>query len=430
MALFAIKDIQANPFRHIARYPIKPQKVAALRESLRTTGFWGNVVARERAGKAEIAYGHHRLVALREEYGPSYKVDLIIRTLTDEVMLQMMARENMEEWGTTASVEHETIRAVVEAYAEGKIRLPAIPANIPDAQRRYAPSFVPGERRQPAGGAPYTAQAIAQFIGWLEPGGQAQTKVSDALNALQFVEEGLLKESDFEGLTTMQAHAVVEEARKARTRQETVTRLHRQQAEEAEREAKAAERRREQAEQEQRRREAQAAAARDAEKKRKALDEAKRSEREQREAEEARKRALQRQAKEREKERASVQKGRERATAVGRAVSTGIKSGEIGYKRASEVASRADVRKPAGPPPYIEDYARKLATELNMILDPERDARVARLLEIIKHRDYLNDRSRADLARTLEAVAARAVGYAKQLSGNTIPERRSLPSKR
>jgi flagellar biosynthesis GTPase FlhF len=428
MALFAVKDILPNPFRHIARYPIQPHKVAALRESLRATGFWGNIVARERAGKAEIAYGHHRLVALKEEYGPNFKADLIIRTLTDEVMLQMMARENMEEWGTTASVEHETIRAVVEAFAEGKIRLPAIPANISEAQRRYAPSFVPRGRDQQAGRAPYTAQAVAEFIGWLEPGGKAQAKVTDALAALQFVEEGLLKEKDFEGLTTMQAHAVVEETRKARAHQEAVSRLHRQQAEQAEREAKAAERRREQAEQERRRQAAQAAAARDADKKSRALEEAKRSERERREAEEARKRAVQRQQKEKEKERVSVEKGRERATTVGRAVSAGIKSGEIGYKRAGEVASRADIKRPAGPPPYIEGYARKLASELNTILDPDRDARATRLLEVIKHREYLNDLSRADLARTLENVANRALGHAKQLSG--AADRRSLPTKR
>src|SRR6266853_986608 len=121
MALYAIKDIKPNPFRHISRYPIRREKVAALRESLRKTGFWDNVVARANNGKVEIAYGHHRLVALKEEFGANHKVNLIIRDLDDEHMIQIMARENMEEWGTSASVEQETIRAVVEAYAEGLI---------------------------------------------------------------------------------------------------------------------------------------------------------------------------------------------------------------------------------------------------------------------------------------------------------------------
>ncbi len=89
MAQYAIKDIKANPFRHINRYPIHREKVVALRESLRKTGFWDNVVARARDGKAEIAYGHHRLAALKEEFGPNHKVDLIIRKLSYETMIQI-----------------------------------------------------------------------------------------------------------------------------------------------------------------------------------------------------------------------------------------------------------------------------------------------------------------------------------------------------
>jgi hypothetical protein len=34
-------------------------------------------------------------------------------------MLKIMARENMSEWGSSVTVEHETIRAVVEAYGAG-----------------------------------------------------------------------------------------------------------------------------------------------------------------------------------------------------------------------------------------------------------------------------------------------------------------------
>src|SRR5215469_5150343 len=113
---FALKDIQANPFRRIERYPLRRDKILALRESLRATGFWGNVVARLSQGKPQIAYGHHRLQALREEYEkePNREIELIIHDLDDEAMIKVMARENMEEWGTSAAVEQETVRATVE----------------------------------------------------------------------------------------------------------------------------------------------------------------------------------------------------------------------------------------------------------------------------------------------------------------------------
>src|SRR2546421_12530110 len=104
MAQFAIKDIKANPFRHIERYPIHREKVAKLRESIRQTDFWDNVVGRSRDGKAEIAYGHHRLVALKEEFGPNHKVDLIIKKLPDATMIQIMAQENMQDGESDAAV--------------------------------------------------------------------------------------------------------------------------------------------------------------------------------------------------------------------------------------------------------------------------------------------------------------------------------------
>ena len=90
---FRIKEIKPNPFRDASRYPINKEKVAALRRSIQTTGFWDNIVARQQVdGKAEIAYGHHRLQALREEFSPDHEVDLIIQDLDDEAMLKMMPR--------------------------------------------------------------------------------------------------------------------------------------------------------------------------------------------------------------------------------------------------------------------------------------------------------------------------------------------------
>lgn len=266
---FRISEIQANPFRHIDRYPIRQDKVAALRESLRATGFWDNVVARVRQptktgvrAVPEIAYGHHRLFALREEYDGDFEVNLIIRDLSDDAMLKIMARENMEEWGTSAAVEHETVRAVVEAYAEGKIDLPRPVASIPATQIRDAPSFVAGKGRQPVA-RPYTAREVSEFLGWLQPDGTPANKVQQALAALQFIEEGTLAEADFDGLTTMQAQSVVEQARRARAASEAKARDERAQAERAQRQAADAEKRRAAAEKEREQRAAQAERVRD-----------------------------------------------------------------------------------------------------------------------------------------------------------------------
>ncbi|MEK6277745.1 MAG: ParB/RepB/Spo0J family partition protein [Actinomycetota bacterium] len=414
MPKYAVKNIEPNPFRHIERYPIQPAKVTALRESLQTTGFWGNVVARPHNGKVEIAYGHHRLAALKEEYGPNHKIELIVRELPDEVMLQIMARENMEEWGTSASVEQETVRAVVEAYAEDQIGLP--PPTGTKTQTRYAPSFIPGDPDRADGAHPYTAQTVAEFLGWVKPTGKAQDKVAAALTALQYIEEGLLTEDDFVGLGTKQAAAVIEEARKARARREVTARLHRQQAEEARRAAEAAARDSERAEREQQRREQEAKRARNTAARRKAEREAQRLAEERRRAAEAQKAAEKRREAELRREQKQQEAGRKSAKTVGRTVSAELKKGKVGYKQAADIAARVDPRE-AGPPPHIEDFARRLAGDLNKVLDPDRDPRAERLSALVEYRDHLEDHTREDLARTIEGTANRLLDFAGKLRG-------------
>jgi hypothetical protein len=433
MAQYAIKDIKANPFRHIERYPIHREKVAKLRASIQQTDFWDNIVARSRDGKAEIAYGHHRLVALKEEYGPNHKVDLIIKKLPDETMIQMMAQENMQEWESDAAVIHETIRAVVEAYGKGLIKLrpvnPKTDTGVNKGVIRYAPSFIP-DRAGSDGDRAYTAQTIGEFLGWLRGAERkADSKVYASLTALQFIEEGLLKDSDFDGLTIPQAEAVIDEARKARSRRDAAARVHKMQAEQAAREAEAAERRREEAERERKRQEAQAAvarAARDADARRRAEAEAKRHEQERRQAEEARKQAVKRQDAATQKVQKFAEEGRRQATVVGRAISKGIKAGEsTSAKSAAIIAAKVD-KKAEQPPPQIELFAKRLASDVNSILNPDRDPRTAKLRELVRFQEYLDDYTRADLARTLEQVADRALDYARQFGG----ARRALPAKR
>jgi hypothetical protein len=120
-----------------------------------------------------------------------------------------------------------------------------------------------------------------------------------------------------------------------------------------------------------------------------------------------------------------VDEGRRQATIVGRAVSKGIKSGEsTSAKSAAIIAAKVD-KKAEQPPPQIELFAKRLATDVNQILNPDRDPRVAKLSELVRFQEYLDDFTRADLARTLEAVGDRALDYARQFSGG----QRALPAK-
>ena len=374
MKTVPIKDIKPNPFRHMERYPIQQDKVEALRESIRATGFWGNVVARIQDGEVQLAYGHHRLAALKEEYGDDHEVELIVRHLDDESMLKMMGRENMAEWASGASIEHETVRAVVLAYAEGKVPLPPPNPKTSKNQLRYAPSFMMGDAPSASPPHPYTDLQVAQFLGWVSPSGKPQDKVRYALSALELIEQSLLTEDDFKDLTTSQAKSVVIESNRVRQDRELVASIHEKNAKEAKREAEKT-----QDPSEKKQHEKRATAAEGSANK-------------------------------------FRQNGKEVAGKVARKLGEKFKAGEISTKQARDVADElSDFRIPKRPP-EIHQFADRLATNIGNILDADRDKqRVGKLDMIIEHKDGLLPAARNDLARTLSNLAAKIEHYAKQL---------------
>jgi flagellar biosynthesis GTPase FlhF len=420
MTRFKLGDIQPNPFRHMDRYPIRRDKVETLRKSIQSTDFWDNIVARLGPdGKPQIAYGHHRLVALREEFDADREVELIIRDLDDEQMLKIMANENMQEWGSSVAIEHETVRAVVEAYANGQITLGSIGRRTPHGQVRYAPSFVTGCGEEHAS-HPYTVQSVADFLRWLSPNGQPQRKVFNALNALELIEEGILSEEDFTGVSSEQGRVILEQANQTRRYRETQAKLAEQAAEQQRKLAEQAEQRRVKAEEERKQREEQAARATEEPVRQHRLDQANDAARRAREAE-----AQQRHAEtmeQRAQERANLEReeGRKQAQRVAKHVGQQLKDGKIGVKDAREAADEIR-RKPDTPIPNINDYAMKLAGQLNRMLDSDYDDRSKKLDELIKYRKYLSDDTLRELDLTLVKLADRSVKFRASLKAPQTP---------
>jgi hypothetical protein len=106
-------DLKPNPYRDIGVYPFKREKIDELKLSIGDTGFWDNILARDHNGQIQIAYGHHRLTALREIYGEDsdFEVDIPVKDISDADMIKIMAKENMDEWKTDPAILDETVKA-------------------------------------------------------------------------------------------------------------------------------------------------------------------------------------------------------------------------------------------------------------------------------------------------------------------------------
>lgn len=163
-----LKDILPNPYRDFGHCPIDQKKVNALIDSMKQTGFWDNVVVRshpEIPGKYQQAYGHNRLTAVGIVFGSDYEVDLPVRDLSDEVMLQMMANENMEYWATSPTVIDETVRQAKKFLEDH-----------PEVAGKY-------RKRVPID-TPIGMDTISEFLGW------NREKVRYSLERLNLIDSG------------------------------------------------------------------------------------------------------------------------------------------------------------------------------------------------------------------------------------------------
>ncbi len=366
----------------------------------------------------QIAYGHHRREALLREFPPDYEIGIVVRDFDDDAMLKIMARENMEEWGSSAIVEHETVRAVVEAYGAGLIELPA-PGPMARGVR-YAPSFRDdGLSSRLRDDNPYTAHAVAAFLGWTRADGRPTNKVHATLNALALIESGDLTDRDFVGLSTQQAGALVEETRRMLLAQ-------RREAEEAQRRAAALEAERKAAAERAAKAEAEQAAALERAKAareqadrdraerefRQQRERAERAERERREAD-ARAEAMRRENARAEKARAAER------TRVTSAVRDDLRSGG-GYKNARKTAD--SVRRtstPDGPPPDLGRTVRTLASQLASFFIDSTTARQLSL--VLGYRKHFADADREQLIAGLHEMRDQIDRHLKTLDAADLP---------
>jgi len=194
-----VSNLRPNPFRNLKRLPLKPEKVDALVHSIRDTSFWDNLIGRKVGDTVEVAYGHHRIAALKKAKVTS--IEIIVRPLTDTEMVKIMSHENMGEWTHDAEFETETVRATLEAAAAGKIDLPKVNGKYAGNNARVLTSA--------QGEVKYSAATLAEFLGW------RPHKVEAALANIGAIEAGVVAEEDLQHLSSKQAEVLVTQAKRA-----------------------------------------------------------------------------------------------------------------------------------------------------------------------------------------------------------------------
>lgn len=181
-----LKDIKPNPYRNLEKFRVDEAKVESLKGSIEETTFWDNILVREKNGYYELAYGHHRLLALEQlNYN---KIDIPVKEITDAQMLKIMANENMAEWRSDIRIVTQTVEQV-RNYLNEELEKTENWEALNDSIKCL---FVDDWSFKNIKGKGVGQTTILKFLGkpW------TQYQIQRALETLNLIEEDLVDEED------------------------------------------------------------------------------------------------------------------------------------------------------------------------------------------------------------------------------------------
>lgn len=94
----SLTEISPNPFRPEGS-PFNEETIQALVEDFKASGIWPNVLGRGIEKGIQLAYGHHRIEAMRR-IDPKGKCQLLVADLSDSEMVRAWIAENGREYKT------------------------------------------------------------------------------------------------------------------------------------------------------------------------------------------------------------------------------------------------------------------------------------------------------------------------------------------
>src|SRR5262245_9749248 len=116
-----LADIAHNPWRNTTLFPIDPEHIADLEQSMRDHGFIAGIKGRRVDGKVEIGFGHARIEAIKKAAKrlDMSTVPIWIADMDDDEMLRLMADENATQSGSNPAAVMNEVAAVTRRLLEG-----------------------------------------------------------------------------------------------------------------------------------------------------------------------------------------------------------------------------------------------------------------------------------------------------------------------
>jgi hypothetical protein len=163
------------------------EKLKALRHSIETLGeLWEGLIVRpdpDHPGGYQLAFGHHRWKSAKD--AGLKKLNVIVRDLTDEQMLQFMGRENMEDYRSEFLIMLETWEAASKFAGDRRQKTQAI--DVAEVLGWTTPDTRPERSRGRPNETALACAAASELIagGWVNREDLAGISVFDAREICQ-----------------------------------------------------------------------------------------------------------------------------------------------------------------------------------------------------------------------------------------------------
>lgn len=143
----SVSEILPNPFKkQINGGKLDEDTVAKIRSNIQELGLMGALPVFKKDGRFYLVAGHHRLEALKREYGKEYKVEVAVHDYSQDNVLRGMVIENLSQ--RNGEFREETANLVlVRGYLQQHPETPVRLADKRDSLGRVNHDITPGSVR-------------------------------------------------------------------------------------------------------------------------------------------------------------------------------------------------------------------------------------------------------------------------------------------
>jgi hypothetical protein len=123
-----LDQIVANPWRDLDLFPIDPEHVQELRESINEHDFFSSLKGRRVNGKVEIGCGHARVEAARK--AKLETIPIFIDNMDEDEMVLLMTDENATQPGANPGAVMNEVAAVTRRLIDGLLDGTIVPPRV------------------------------------------------------------------------------------------------------------------------------------------------------------------------------------------------------------------------------------------------------------------------------------------------------------